>query len=229
MVEVYKTYSAMEPRIAAYGEEVLSAGGDMVLAEVRQRSLDAGLPGIALPYPDARHLMVYAALCQPKLAVEIGTLGGYSGICIARHLASGGKLITIDIEPAHHAVARESFAKAGVADRVELRLGAALPLFEAIAANHSVDFIFLDADRENYPRYLELGAQCLSPGGLFLVDNAFAYGSIGKTSFVDDEEKGRVEATDAFNRMILSRDDFVSTLLPTCDGLLAAVKRPSAL
>lgn len=191
---------------------------DAVLKEARERSLAAGLPEIQVGSMDALHLEVLTRAVGAKKAVEIGTLGGYSGTAIARGLGKGGKLHTFELEKKHADVARETFRKAGVEDRVEIHLGPALEKLRDVEKEGPFDLVFIDADKESYAKYLDWAAAHLRVGGVVLGDNTFAFGEI-----VDGKSAG-AEALRAFNRELAEGGRFRSTLLPTGEGLSLGVK-----
>jgi predicted O-methyltransferase YrrM len=150
--------------------------------------------------------------------LEVGTLGGYSGVWLARALPPHGRLTTIERDPRHAAVAREAFALAGVADRVTLVEGAALDVLPTLAPGF--DAVFLDADKEPLPRYFEWAMRLLRTGGLLLCDNAFFHGAA-----VDDTDRSAAaDGVRAFNRLAASDPRLVATVVPVRDGLVVGVK-----
>jgi caffeoyl-CoA O-methyltransferase len=191
---------------------------DAALREARERSLKAGLPEIQVGSMDALHLEVLTRAVGARKAVEIGTLGGYSGTAIARGLGKGGRLHTFEIERKHADVALETFRKAGVEDRVEIHLGPALERLPDVEGEAPFDLVFIDADKESYPAYLSWAARHLKIGGVVLGDNTFAFGEI-----VDGRSAG-AEAIREFNRELAQGGRFRSTLLPTGEGLTLGVK-----
>ena len=191
---------------------------DAVLKEIRERSLKAGLPEIQLGSMDALHLEVLTRAAGAKKAVEIGTLGGYSGTAIARGLGKGGRLHTFELERKHAEVALESFKKAGVLDRVVVHVGPALERLPEVEHEEPFDLVFIDADKESYPAYLAWAAHHLKIGGVVLGDNAFAFGEI-----VDGRSAG-AEALREFNKELAQGGRFRSTMLPTGEGLCMGVK-----
>jgi len=208
-----------DPRVRAYLESVLRPE-DAVLAEIRERSKSSGLPDIQVARFDGRHLETIARSIGARRIVEIGTLGGYSGVCLARGLASGGRLDTFEYDPLHAEVARESFRRAKVADRVRVHVGKALDLLPRIETDGPVDLVFVDADKESYPAYLDWARANLRAGGLILADNVFraAFGATGGWS------QGSVAALDRFNRELVGGGGFVATFIPTVEGLAMGVK-----
>jgi caffeoyl-CoA O-methyltransferase len=191
---------------------------DPVLREIRERSLRAGLPEIQVGTMDALHLEILTRAAGTRLAVEIGTLGGYSGTAIVRGLAPGGHLHTFELEPSHARVARESFRKAGIETQVTIHVGPALERLREIDGVSPVDLVFIDADKERYPDYLAWASEHLRVGGVVLGDNTFAFGEI-----VDGQGEG-ARATRDFNRTLAEGGRFRSTLLPTGEGLTMGVK-----
>jgi caffeoyl-CoA O-methyltransferase len=191
---------------------------DPVLKEARERSLKAGLPEIQVGPLDALHLEVLARAAGARKAVEIGTLGGYSGIALARALGKDGRLHTFELDPKHAEVARESFRKAGVLDRVRIHVGPALERLPECEEDAPFDLVFIDADKENYPAYLSWAADHLRVGGVVLGDNAFAFGEI-----VDGRAAGPV-AMRKFNEELATGGRFRATMIPTGEGLAMGVK-----
>lgn len=210
----FKAYAADDPRIAPYVEAVLQPE-DAILGEIRTRSRDQGLPEIAVGPFDGRHLEVLARLVGPRRIVEIGTLGGYSGVCLARALAPGGRLHTCELEPKHAEVAAESFRRAGVAENVTIHVGAAMEQLAALEPEGPFDVVFIDADKAGYPDYLTWAEANLRIGGLLLADNVFR----------KPREREAGDAVHAFNTRLAEADGpWRATLLPVEDGLAAAVR-----
>jgi caffeoyl-CoA O-methyltransferase len=128
---------------------------DQALAAIRREIPRRGLPEITVRPEEGRFLQFLVAACGVRQAVEIGTLGGYSGTWIARGLPPDGRLVTLEKDPAYAAVAREHFALSGVANKVEVRVGDAHGLLPKLAAEGPFDFVFIDAEKEGYPAYLD--------------------------------------------------------------------------
>lgn len=222
---VNKTYSINSPEISDYVGR-LYRGYAARKKSVRARASRAGLPDIHVGPMDALHLEVIVRAVRAKKAVEIGTLAGYSGESIARGLAQGGKLYTLECEPKHAAVARETFRKAGLLKRVEILTGPAMESLKRIEAKGPFDFVFIDADKVNYSAYLDWAAKHLRAGGVMAADNTFAFGLIAGDSPIEDPRRNQnVRALRAFNLKVARHPKFVSTILPTGEGLTIAVKR----
>jgi caffeoyl-CoA O-methyltransferase len=217
-----KPFGNDDRALAGYVARVY-APEDAILAEVRARSAAAGLPDIQVAALDARHLEVLARATGARRAVEIGTLGGYSGIALLRGMAPDGELDTIELEPRHAEVARDSFHKAGVAARARIHVGAAAAVLPALAARGPFDFVFVDADKEGYPGYLAWAADNLRPGGVVALDNAFLFGHLADAG--DGGSRGaELAAMRAVHEMLARSGRFAATVLPTGEGLAVGVK-----
>lgn len=158
-----------------------------------------------------------------KWAVEVGTFTGTSSICIARGLAPGGKLVCFDQDFKWTSIARRYWMKAGVSDRIDLRLGDALRLIPHFRPAAPLDFVFIDADKESYDTYYEMLLPHVRTGGLILFDNMLRGGQI-----IDPVEKNTTanRAIDKLNRKLASDTRVQSVLLPIADGLYLCRKRP---
>ena len=216
-----KGFGTEDPALARYVTEVFGAE-DALLAEIPVRQAAAGLPDIQLGRLDALHLEVLAAAAGAKKAVEIGTLGGYSGVCLLRGMGEGGFLHTFEMDPRHAAVAAESFRRAGLESQVRIHVGAAAERLGDIAAEAPFDLVFIDADKVSYPLYLAWAAEHLRVGGMVLGDNAFLFGLVSGEAVGDDA--ARIRAMQAFNATLATGGRFRATMLPTAEGLAVGVK-----
>jgi caffeoyl-CoA O-methyltransferase len=160
-------------------------------------------------------------LAGARRGIEVGTFTGYSSICIARGLADDGRLICCDISEEWTSVARAYWDKAGLAGRIELRLGPALGTLRALPAEAAFDIAFIDADKAGYIGYWNEIVPRIRPGGAILVDNTLSHGRV-----IDDTENGDVvQAIRAFNDHAAADDRVDLVLLPIGDGLTLARKR----
>ncbi|MFG1300421.1 O-methyltransferase [Xanthobacter sp. V3C-3] len=153
---------------------------DPVLAQVLEASAEAGLPAISVSAAQGQMLNLFARMTGARRILEIGTLGGYSTIFLARALPADGRIVTLEFDPHHAAVARANFARAGISDRVDLRVGRAvetLPLLEAEGAG-PFDFIFIDADKPSNPDYLAWSLRLARPGTVIVCDNVVRDGKV---------------------------------------------------
>ena len=179
-----------------------------------------GLPAISVKPDEGRFLQLLVRICGAAKAVEIGTLGGYSGIWIARGLPPGGKLVTLEKEPYHAEIAREHFKRAGVENQVEIRVGDAHKLLGEISGEGPVDFVFIDAEKPGYETYFEWAIEHVRMGGVIAAHNAFRSGSVLDEDATDES----TQAIKAFNRRIAAEPRVMSTIYPAGDGTLIAVK-----
>lgn len=206
---------------------------DEHLATLMDRAVQAGLPAIAVSPEVGRLLHLLTSMAGEgrgaRLALELGTLAGYSGIWIARGLAPGGRLITVEYEPRHAAFARSEFEQAGVADRVDIRTGPALDVVPALADElragrlpaRAFDLIFFDALKTEYPDYFRLCKPLLAPGGLLIADNI-----LGSSFWIDDPpgSSPQRDAVDRFNRLVAADADFETAAVPIREGVMIARK-----
>lgn len=225
----HKSFAAEGAALAGYVENTFRPE-DAILADVRKRAAAAGLPAIHVSPFDGRLLEVLARAAQAKKIVEIGTLAGLSGVCLARALPEGGVLHTFEFEPKHAEVARESFRKAGVEKKVKIHVGAALKNLPAIEKDGPFDLVFIDADKENYPNYLAWAAKHLRPAGVVLCDNAFAWGLVT----VGDDAAELKQGHNATARMAIlatnaaladPKGPWRGMMIPTGEGLAMGVKK----
>jgi caffeoyl-CoA O-methyltransferase len=193
---------------------------DEALEYILEDTPRKGLPAISIKPTEGRFLQFLVRACGVVKAVEIGTLGGYSGTWIARGLAPGGRLITLEKEPDRADIARQHFAAAGVADRVEVRVGDAHQILHSLAAEGPFDFVFIDAEKPGYRAYFDWAVPNLRSGGVIAAHNALRRGSVAGVGEPDEH----TATTDAFNRYVGSLSEMISTIYPGGDGTLLAVK-----
>jgi predicted O-methyltransferase YrrM len=159
---------------------------DPVLAAAVEASKAAGLPEIAVTPSQGRLLHLLARIQGSRRILEIGTLGGYSTIWLARALPPDGQLVTLEFDPKHFEVARANLARAGLSSMIDQRLGPALDTLPQVAAEGGgpFDFVFIDADKENCAPYFEWALRLSRPGSIIIVDNVIRDGKVadGKTT-----------------------------------------------
>ncbi len=218
-----KSFSQTNEAVGRYVIETFHPE-DAVLLEIRKRAAQEGLPDIHVGPMDGLHLEVIARSIGAKKIVEIGTLAGYSGVCLARALPPDGKLYCFEYEPKHAEVSFESFKKAGFENQVEIHVGAALEQLPKIEAQGPFDLVFIDADKPAYPAYLEWAMKHLRVGGVFLGDNTFSGGLAADAANETGPKAERVKAIREFNRMAATDLRFRSTVIPTGEGLTMGVK-----
>lgn len=201
-----------------YAREVFGSEDDQ-LKTLMDRAGAAGLPRIAVSPDVGKLLYILTAMTPGRLAIELGTLAGYSAIWIARGLARDGKLITVEIDDAHADFAESEFREAGLADRVEVRRGPALDVLQHLREAlepESVDLVFIDARKSEYVDYFHLSRDLIAPGGLVVADNVYATGR----GWIDEGH-----GTDEFNRLIAADPEFDATATPMREGVLIARRR----
>jgi predicted O-methyltransferase YrrM len=209
----------MSDRAGDYIAGLFSAE-DELLAALREEADRTGLPPIAISADEGRLLQVLLTAIGARRVLEVGTLGGYSAICMARALPPGGRLLSIEIEEKHAAFARRYIDRAGLADRIEVRVGRALDVLPSLDGER-YDAIFLDADKEPLPTYLDWSLRLVRPGGLIIADNALWGGRV----YEQDETDDRTRAVREFNRRLASDPRVLGIIVPTHDGVAVAVVR----
>ncbi len=152
-------------------------GDDPALVAAQEASNAAGLPRIAVSPQQGKFLSLLAGAVGASRILEIGTLGGYSTIWLARGAGPGGRVVTLEYEPKHAEVARANLERAGVADRVEVMVGAALDTLPTLTGE-PFDLVFIDADKENNVAYLQWAVKLARPGAVIVVDNVIREGKI---------------------------------------------------
>ena len=166
-------------------------------------------------------MTLLAQIAGARAAVEVGTFTGYSSICLARGLAAGGRLLCCDISEEWTFLAREYWRKAGVADRIELRVGPAIETLRALPAGPAFDLAFIDADKPGYTGYWDEIVPRIRPGGVILVDNTFFHGRVIELADQDASVRGIRD----FNDHAAADDRVELVLLPVGDGLTLARKK----
>lgn len=162
-----------------------------------------------------RLLKMLTQLCSPKLVLELGTFSGYSALCIAEGLPEGGRLVTIEADDEMEDFIRRQLAGAPYSAKIELRIGDALEVCREFA-DGSVDMIFIDADKRQYPEYLEESHRLLRPGGLIIADNTLWSGHVCDPAYDRDPQTAGVKK---FNRLAATHPDFETVILPFRDGI----------
>ena len=165
---------------------------DTVLDSVLEASAAAGLPSIAVSPSQGKFLFIMAKAIGATRILELGTLGGYSGVWLARALPPDGRLVTVEVDPKHAEVARRSFERAGVTGVVDLRVGQALDVLPQLDAEPSApfDLAFIDADKGHYPEYLDWAVRLCRPGALIVADNVIRDGAVIDAASEDPAVRG---------------------------------------
>jgi predicted O-methyltransferase YrrM len=199
---------------------------DPVLEAAREANTAAGLPAIDVTATEGKFLYLLAGLVGARRILEIGTLGGYSTIWMARALPADGRLITLELLPKHAEVAQANLERAGVAHLVEIHVGPALDSLEELARRQvsPFDLVFIDADKSNGPSYLAWALEHTHPGSLILVDNVVRDGAVADASDPDPD----IQGTRRVFEMIAAEPRLTATALQTVgskgyDGLAIAL------
>jgi predicted O-methyltransferase YrrM len=172
------------------------------LARALRASVGAGLPEIQVSPAQGRLLHLLVAGLGARRILEIGTLGGYSSIWMARALPSEGRILSLEKEPKHAEVARRNFEGAGVADKVEVRVGSALETLPALAAEKPApyDLVFIDADKPNTPAYFDWAVRLTHRGSMIVVDNVVRNGALADATSSDANVRGMREFVERAGR-----------------------------
>jgi caffeoyl-CoA O-methyltransferase len=195
---------------------------DPVLEELRAETARLGDRGQMQIAPEqGTFLRLLVAAIGARRAVEVGTFTGYSAICIARGLAPGGRLLCCDVSAEWTAVARRYWERAGVADRIDLRLAPAAETLRTLSAEPILDFAFIDADKTGYPVYYEEVLRRLRPGGLIAVDNVLWSGHVVNARKRDADTR----AIRRFNDLVAADGRVDSVMTPIADGITLVRKR----
>jgi predicted O-methyltransferase YrrM len=185
-----------------------------------------GIPAISVSANQGKFLQLMAMLCRANRILELGTLAGYSTIWMARALPDNGKLITLEVDPHHAAVAKRNIENAGLSEKVDLRLGKALDILPQMieAGEAPFDMIFIDADKPPYPEYFNYALQLSHSGTLIICDNVIREGKVLDPGSTDE----RVYGVRRLNEMLSKNDKVTATIIQTVgakehDGMAIAL------
>jgi predicted O-methyltransferase YrrM len=221
-------FTPIDDALHAYMVE-RGAREDEVLAAVREETAALGSVAVMQIAPDQGALMTMLMRLvrgeRPGRAIEVGTFTGYSAICLARGLDEGGRLVACELDPERAKTAAKNFERAGVAERVDLRVGPAgetlLELTQQTARDGYVyDLAFIDADKTGYDSYYESCLALLRPGGMIVLDNVLQDGRV-----LDPGEDESAVAIDALNAKVRDDDRVEITMIGVADGLTLALKK----
>ena len=202
-------------RVDAYLTDTFVPSEDAFAAALAD-SEKAGLPAIQVSPPQGRLLELLARALHARQILEIGTLGGYSTLWLARGLAPGGRIVTLEVDPKHAEVARRTFERAGRSGAIELRLGAALETLPRMVEERAgpFDMIFVDADKPNLPDYFSWSLRLSRPGTLIVVDNVVREGDVVDAGSAD----ASVQGVRRMNERIAAEPRVSGTTLQTVGG-----------
>ncbi|MGM0898902.1 MAG: O-methyltransferase [Bacillota bacterium] len=206
-------------RINNYIDEVF-VEQDGVLEEVLESIEEKGMRPISVSPASGRMLTMLVSMSKAEKVLEIGALGGYSGICLARGFGKRGQLTSLELEEDYAALAEENLVKAGFSGQVNYVTGPALDsLAGLITEGRHFDFFFIDADKENYENYLTACVELAEDGALIVADNVLAGGSVANP---DIPQKQHTETMKQFNKIAAHHPQLESILMPIGDGLLVS-------
>jgi caffeoyl-CoA O-methyltransferase len=202
-----------------YSEELYQE--DEVLQRVKQSLSEAGIQDVSVAAGYGRLLTMLVSMKKAKSVLEIGALGGYSGICLSRGFeAAEGRLVSLEISEVNAELARRNVTEAGFGERAEYMIGPALDSLNVLGERgERFDLFFIDADKENYPNYLEKAIALANPGAIIVGDNTLLRGRT-----LNMEKNGpSVQAMRSFNEQMSTDPRLLSTFLPAYDGLALAI------
>ena len=208
---------AQSEEIEQYVRELVGRE-DVMLQAARDRLENAGLPAIQISPEQGRLIAVLLRAIRARRALEVGTLGGYSGIWIARALGDDGRLDTIEVNPDYATVAREAFRQAGVESRITILEGDAVRILATLEGDY--DAVFLDADKEPLPEYFHQAMRLTRVGGWLLCDNTFFHGRVLDLDDHADDVRGVRE----YNRLASEDPRLVTAIASVRDGLMISLK-----
>jgi len=216
--------TALTDRLYDYLVDV-SVREPALLRELREETGKLPMGMMQIGPEQGQFMRLLVELIGARRAVEVGTFTGYSALCVAEAMGPQGRLVACDVSEEYTAIARRYWARAGVADRIDLRLGPAVATLDKMLADGAagtIDFVFIDANKPDYDAYYERALKLLRPGGLIAVDNVLWGGAVADPA-ADDEDTRAIRALNAK----LAKDERVSlSLVPIGDGVTLARKRP---
>ncbi len=214
-------FLALTPKLYEY---LLAHGhnGDPIRAELAAETAKLGpVRTMQIPAEQGTFMAILAGAIGARSAVEVGTFTGYSALCVARALPAGGRLLCCDLNENWTAIARRYWERAGVADKITLKLGPAADTLKALPASHTFDFAFIDADKTGYPIYYEEILKRMRPGGLILLDNVLWKGAIVDDAINDADTL----ALRALNDSIAKDTRVEAVMLGFSDGVTIVRKK----
>ncbi|MXZ09912.1 MAG: O-methyltransferase [Gemmatimonadetes bacterium] len=197
------------PDLDTYKREVFAREDDL-LKNIMPDAAEQGIPRISVSSEAGQTLYLLARTIGAKKILEFGALAGYSGIWLARALPEDGQFITLEIEPKHADVTRRNYEKAGLSDRTDVRLGDGTKLMQDAVQDGPFDLIFIDADKESYPKYLDFALENTRPGGLIIADNANGHGHAHRALPEGDGRRGIQD----YNRRVANHPQLISNIIP---------------
>ncbi|RLQ86655.1 O-methyltransferase [Planomicrobium sp. Y74] len=203
-------------KINQYIDNVFTKQDDILEAVIKSIE-EHGMRQISVPPASGKLLTMLVSISDAKNVLEIGALGGYSGICLARGFGSEGNLTSLELEESYADLAKSNLSKAGFKNQVNYLIGPALESLNKLSeAGEKFDFFFIDADKGNYENYLEACIKLAQPGAIIVADNVLAGGSVTDSTM---EPRQNTEIMKAFNEIVAKHPQLESLLLPVGDGM----------
>jgi len=194
------------------------------LRQLREETVAHPMAGMLVPPEQGQFMALLAQLIGAKKVLEVGVFTGYSALSVATVLPEDGKIVACDISEEYTSIARRYWNRAGVADKIDLRLAPALETLDSLIESNqagSFDMAFIDADKVNHPVYFERAMQLVRSGGLILLDNALWFGKVAYSKYQDRD----TQALRALNQSLHHDERINLSFLPLGDGLILAMKR----
>jgi caffeoyl-CoA O-methyltransferase len=207
----------MHPDLLHYSETYTAPENDLLKHINRQTHADVLMPRMLSGHLQGRMLAMISHMVRPQVILEIGTYTGYSALCLAEGLQPGGKLITLDVNEELEDRVRGYFSRSPLGASIDYRIGNALDLIPQITERF--DLVFIDADKENYPRYYDLVINRVNLNGFILADNVLRSGKV-----LDQKPDKDTRAIQTFNDMVHQDDRVENLLLPVRDGVMVMRK-----
>jgi caffeoyl-CoA O-methyltransferase len=221
-MSAYLKYLPLNDELYEFMRRQRSGAGDPVLAALREETASLGDDSrMQISEEQGDFLGVLASLMGVRNALEVGTFTGYSALCVARALPEGGKLLCLDFDDDWTAIAKKHWKRAGVNDRIELRIGPAIETLHQLEPDRLFDFVFIDADKTEYDAYYELILPLVRPNGVILFDNMFWGGFVLEGSI----DHPSAHALRELNAKLASDERIECVLLPIADGIQMCRKR----
>lgn len=211
----------VDERLFEYLKENFSSE-DEFLSKLVEEAMQEGIPNISISPEQGLFMQFMLKTINARNVVELGTLAGYSAITMARALPEGSKLITIENEFKHALFANRKIKEAGLDDIIEVQNSDALEFLKIYEPQEPFDFIFVDADKPNYARYLDILTPMLKTGGIFAADNAFAFGFVASSKPERNPED--VKSITGFNHYFRNHPQYSVCMVPVGDGIIMGVK-----
>ena len=202
----------LHPEMDRYLEDTASAEPEILKRLRKETFQKTTQPHMISGYLQGRLLSLISKMISPKNILEIGTFTGYAALCLAEGLQKDGKLITLDVNEDLAYIPKKYFAESEFASQIEFRLENALDFLKN--SSETFDLIFIDADKENYPEYLQLVKPRMKSGSVLMIDNVLWYGKV-----LDEKGNKQTEQIKLVNKLVAEDADFENVILPLRDGI----------